>query len=236
MTGVEALVFDVFGTLVDWRGSLIADLTAFGDERGLNADWPALVDAWRGAYVPSMERVRRGELPWTPLDALHRASFDELVERFGIARALDDDARRWCAGRWHRLRPWPDTVAGLTRLRARYVLGTLSNGNVRLLADLAKSAPLPMDVIFSAELFRRYKPDPEVYRGAVELLATSPERVMLVAAHNGDLEAAASVGMRTAFVARPTEYGPAQSTDVLANAGVDVAVRDLGELADRLGA
>jgi len=236
MTGVEALVFDVFGTLVDWRTSLIEDLTAFGDQRGLGADWAALVDAWRGAYTPSMDRVRRGELPWTSLDALHRASFDELAQRFGIAGALDEDARRWCVDRWHRLRPWPDTVAGLTRLRTRYVLGTLSNGNVRLLADLAKSAGLPMDVIFSAELFHHYKPDPEVYRGAVELLATTPDRVMLVAAHNGDLHAAAQVGMRTAFIARPTEYGPAQSRDAVADAGIDVAVHDLGELADRLGA
>ena len=234
---VEALVFDVFGTLVDWRTSLIDDLTAFGAERGLAAvDWPALVDAWRGAYVPSMERVRRGELPWTSLDALHRASFDALAARFGIAGALDEDARRWCVDRWHRLRPWPDTVAGLTRLRARFVLGTLSNGNLRLLADLAKSAPLPVDLILSAELFRHYKPDPEVYRGAVDLLATAPERVMMVAAHNGDLRAAAALGLRTAFVARPTEYGPGQRADLAADDGIEMAVRDLNELADRLGA
>ena len=233
---VEALVFDVFGTLVDWRTSLIDDLAAFGNARGLVVDWPALVDAWRGAYVPSMDRVRRGELPWTTLDALHRTSFDALASDFGIGAALDESARRWCVDRWHRLRPWPDTVTGLTRLRARFVLGTLSNGNVRLLADLAKSAPLPVDVIFSAELFRHYKPDAEVYRGAVELLATAPERVMMVAAHNGDLHAAAREGMRTAFVARPAEYGPHQTGDFAADAGVDVAVRDLGELADRLGA
>ncbi|HZX68220.1 MAG TPA: haloacid dehalogenase type II, partial [Candidatus Elarobacter sp.] len=209
LSRVEALVFDVFGTLVDWRTSLIDDLTAFGADRGLVADWPALVDAWRGAYLPSMDRVRRGELPWTPLDALHRSSFDELAVRFGIDAALDEEARRWCVDRWHRLRPWPDTVAGLTRLRKRYVLGTLSNGNVRLLADLAKHAPLPMDVILSAELFRHYKPDPEVYRGAADLLAVPPGGVMLVAAHGSDLAAAARTGMRTAFVARPLEHGPA---------------------------
>jgi 2-haloacid dehalogenase len=200
-----------------------------------SVDWAVLVDAWRGAYVPSMDRVRRGELPWTSLDALHRDSFDALAARFGIADALDEDARRWCVDRWHRLRPWPDTVAGLTRLRTRYVLCTLSNGNLRLLADLAKSAPLPVDVILSAELFRHYKPDPDVYRGAVELLATTPERVMMVAAHNGDLHAAAALGLRTAFVARPTEYGPGQHADLAADDGLDLAVRDLGELADRLG-
>jgi 2-haloacid dehalogenase len=233
---IEALVFDVFGTLVDWRTSLIDDLAAFGNARGLVVDWPALVDAWRGAYAPSMDRVRRGELPWTSLDALQRASFDTLANDFGIGAALDDTARRWCVDRWHRLRPWPDTVAGLTRLRARYVLATLSNGNVRLLADLAKSAPLPVDVILSAELFRHYKPDPEVYRGAVDLLATAPERVMMVAAHAGDLRAAAREGLRTAFVARPAEYGPNQPAEVVADAEFDAAVRDLGELADHLGA
>src|ERR1700680_3007908 len=210
---LEALLFDTFGTLVDWRTSLIEDLTAFGARRGISADWAAFADAWRGEYVPSMERVRRGEAPWTPLDALHRESFDALAKRFGFDGALDEADREWCVDRWHRLRPWPDTVAGLTRLRSRYILGTLSNGDVRLLTDLAKYAPLPMDVIFSAELFGHYKPDPEVYRGAVALLATVPERVMLVAAHKGDLTAAAATGMRTAFVARPDEYGPSHSQD-----------------------
>ena len=232
---LEALVFDVFGTLVDWRGSLIADLTAFGRERGVTIDWGALVDVWRAAYVPSMDRVRSGELPWTPLDALHRSSFDALCERFHVGDVLDDEVRRWCVDRWHRLRPWSDTVAGLTRLRTRFVLGTLSNGNVRLLVDLAKSAPLPMDVIFSAELFHHYKPDPRVYRGAVELLATTPERVMLVAAHNSDLLAAKACGLRTAFVARPDEYGPGHPADRSAAPGVDLDVRDLHELADQLG-
>jgi 2-haloacid dehalogenase len=234
--GIEALVFDVFGTLVDWRASLIEDLTAFGRERGLATDWAAFVDLWRGMYVPSMDRVRRRERPWTSLDVLHRESFDALADQFNIAGGLDENARRWCVDRWHRLRPWPDTVAGLTRLRTRYILGTLSNGGMRLLTDLAKGAPLPMDVIFSAELFRHYKPDPEVYRGAVALLATLPERVMLVAAHPGDLKAAASTGLRTGFIARPHEHGPTQSNNPLAMPEFDLAVRDLGELADRLGA
>jgi 2-haloacid dehalogenase len=215
---------------------LIDDLTAFGDARGLSVDWPALVDLWRGMYLPSMDPVRRGERPWASLDVLHRESFDALADQFGIAGKLDEDARRWCVDRWHRLRPWPDTVAGLTRLRTRYILGTLSNGNMRLLTDLTKAAPLPMDVIFSAELFEHYKPDPEVYRGAVALLATVPERVMLVAAHSGDLSAAASIGLRTAFVARPLEHGSAQSVDVAVAPEFDLAVSDLGELAERLGA
>ena len=233
---LDALVFDTFGTLVDWRTSLIEDLSAFGERRGLHVDWPAFVDAWRAEYAPSMNRVRRGEMPWTPLDALHRESFDALAARFGFAAALDERDRAWCVDRWHRLRPWGDTVAGLTRLRARYILGTLSNGNVRLLVDLARTAALPMDLILSAELFRHYKRDPEVYRGAIGLLATAPERVMLVAAHNDDLLAAKAEGMRTAFVARPTEYGPQQAENLVAADGIDIAVRDLGELADRLGA
>ena len=233
---VEALVFDTFGTLVDWRTSLIEDLTTLGAERGIVVDWPAFVDAWRGAYAPSMDRVRHGEQPWTPLDALHRESFTRLATQYGFENVLDESARRWCVDRWHRLRPWPDTVAGLSRLRTRYLLGTLSNGNVRLLADLAKSAPLPMDLILSAELFRHYKPDPEVYRGAIELLGTEPQRVMLVAAHNSDLQAAAREGMRTAFIARPYEYGPRQDKDQVADPDIDVAVRSVTELADRLGA
>jgi 2-haloacid dehalogenase len=233
---VEAVLFDVFGTLVDWRTSLIGDLSAFGGERGVQADWPAFVDAWRGAYQPSLERVRRNLRPFVPLDVLHRESFDLLAREHGFAGALDERDRAWCVDRWHRLRPWPDVVAGLTRLRARFIVGTLSNGNVRLLADLAKSAPLPLDVIFSGETFRHYKPDPQTYLGAVEMLATKPHRVMLAAAHNGDLRAARSHGLRTAFVARPTEYGPRQTDDLRADEGVDLAVRDLGELADRLGA
>ena len=215
---------------------MIDDLTAFGNERGIVVDWPALVDLWRSMYVPSMDRVRRGERPWASLDTLHRESFDALAERFGIAAALDEPARRWCVDRWHRLRPWPDTVAGLTRLRTRSILGTLSNGNVRLLTDLAKSAPLPMDVIFSAELFGHYKPDPEVYRGAAALLDVQPERVMLVAAHPADLAAAAGTGMRTAFVARPLEHGPGHVAPPPATSGFDLAVSNLGELAERLGA
>ena len=236
MDDLEAIVFDTFGTLVDWRTSLIDDLTVFGGRHGLNVDWPAFVDAWRHDYVPSMDRVRRGERPWAALDTLHGESLDVLAERFGFAGSIDAEARRWFVLRWHELRPWPDTVPGLTRLRARWITGTLSNGSLRLLTDLARFAPLPMDVILSAELFRHYKHDPEVYRGAIELLGTTPGRVMLVAAHNDDLLAAKAEGMRTAFVARPTEYGPQQSKDLAADERVDLAVRDLNELADRLGA
>jgi 2-haloacid dehalogenase len=236
MGEVEALLFDTFGTLVDWRSSLIEDLSMLGVQRNLPIDWAAFVDAWRAAYGPSMDRVRRGERPWAALDTLHRESFDELAETFGIAGALEDDDRGWCVDRWHRLRPWPDSVPGLARLRVRWITGTLSNGNVRLLTDLVRCAHLPLDLILSAEHFRHYKRDPEVYQGAIELLATSPDRVMLVAAHNDDLRAAKAQGMQTAFVARPTEYGPAQAKDLTAGEGIDIAVRSVVELAERLGA
>jgi len=174
--------------------------------------------------------------PWAPLDTLHRESFDALAERFGFGESLDERARGWCVLRWHHLRPWPDTVSGLRRLRARRITGTLSNGNVRLLTDLARNAPLPMDVILSAELFHHYKPDPEVYRGAVELLAASPERVMLVAAHPLDLRAARAEGLRTAFIARPTEHGHHDPQVVAPDDGFDFTLRSLEELADRLDA
>jgi 2-haloacid dehalogenase len=196
-------------------------------------DWAAFVDAWRAEYRPSMDRVRRGELPWTTIDALHRASLDVLAERFGIANALDEDTRRWCVDRWHHLRPWADAAEGLNRLRSRFVVGTLSNGNVRLLVDLAKHGGLTFDVILSAETFRHYKPDPEIYRGAVTMLGTTADRTMLVAAHPDDLHAAGAQGLRMAYVARD-EYGPGTKKAVERNA-FDVAVDDLEELAERLG-
>jgi 2-haloacid dehalogenase len=232
---VRALLFDVFGTLVDWRTSIVSDARAFGARRGLACDWEALVDAWRGAYVPSMDRVRRGEEPWRNLDALHAASFDALIARFGLEE-LTPQERAWFVARWHALEPWPDVRAGLARLRERHILAPLSNGNVALLIDLARHAALPFDAIFSSELFRRYKPDPQTYLGAVELLGCEPANVMLVAAHNDDLAAARSHGLRTAFVARPAEYGPHQRKDFAAEEGVDFAVGDLVSLADELDA
>jgi 2-haloacid dehalogenase len=229
---IKALVFDVFGTLFDWRTSLIDSFGAFGVERAIEADWPALVESWREAYGPSMDRVRRGALPWTNLDALHRAAFDELAPRFGL-EGLGEDDRATCVRFWHQLNPWPDVRPGLTRLRERFVLGTLSNGNVALLIDLARHADLRLDAILSAEIFHHYKPDPETYRGAAELLGVSPGELMLVAAHNADLHAAAACGLRTAFVARP-EWGPRQISDLSVEDGIDLAARDLLDLEAKL--
>jgi 2-haloacid dehalogenase len=230
---IKALAFDVFGTLFDWRTSLIDSFETFGRERGLTADWPALVETWREAYAPSMDLVRRGLLPWANLDALHRSSFDELAPRFGL-EGLDERARAECVLFWHNLKPWPDVRAGMARLRERFVVATLSNGSVALLVDLARHADVRFDAILSAEIFRHYKPDPETYRGALELLGVAPGELMLVAAHNGDLRAAAAWGLRTAFLARP-EWGPRQVSDLTADDGVDVVARDLCDLAERLG-
>jgi 2-haloacid dehalogenase len=230
---VKALVFDVFGTVVDWRSSLIEDLSAWGAARGLPADWTGLVDAWRAAYAPSMDRVRRGALPWTNLDALHQQSLETLAPRFGLP-GLDDASLDWINRGWHRLRPWPDSVAGLLRLKTRYVISPLSNGNVALLTNMAKHAGLPWDLVLCAEVFRHYKPDPETYLGAAELLGLAPNQVMMCAAHNQDLAAAQRLGLRTAFIARPTEYGPHQVRDFAAEGEWDVVVNDFGGLADRL--
>lgn len=231
----RAIVFDVFGSVVDWRGSLIAELTAFGAARGIEADWPGLVDAWRAAYQPSMQRVRSGELPWTRLDDLHRSSLDRLVAEFGISGLSEKDLVHLTRG-WHRLNPWPDSIAGLTRLKHRFIIGTLSNGNVSLLTNMAKHAGLPWDVVFGSDLFGHYKPDPETYLGAARLLDLRPDQVMLAAAHNNDLAAARKCGLLTGFFPRPSEYGPHQVRDFQADAEWDVIASGIDGLADRLGA
>ena len=228
---VKALLFDVFGTVVDWRTSLIEEFSAWGGERGLVVDWAGFVDAWRGAYAPSMDRVRRGELPWTNLDALHRASLSELAPRFGLT-GLDGAALEWMNRGWHRLRPWPDSVAGLWRLKEGFIISPLSNGNVALLTNMAKHAGLPWDLVLCAETFRHYKPDRETYLGAAALLDLAPGEVMLCAAHNQDLAAARACGLRTAFIARPGEYGPNQVRDFGAESDWDYVVGSIEALAD----
>lgn len=230
---VMALTFDVFGTVVDWRSTIIREGQALGARKGLEVDWEAFADAWRAGYGPSMNRVRQGELPWTNIDGLHRLILDDLLVRFGIeglSEAQVDDLNRV----WHRLEPWPEAIAGLERLRERYVLASLSNGNVALLVNMAKRAGLPWDCVLSSELARHYKPDPEVYRLAARLLGLEPQQVMMVAAHNGDLLAAQAVGYRTAFVLRATEYGPGQTTNLEADPRLDVVAADFVDLADQL--
>ncbi|HBO43666.1 MAG TPA: haloacid dehalogenase type II [Planctomycetaceae bacterium] len=229
------MVFDIFGTTVDWRSSVIAEGERLGRKKGLKVDWGAFADAWRAAYGPSMNRVRKGKLPWTKLDALHRASLDELLRRFKI-EGLSEDERADFNRAWHRLRPWPDAVEGLTRLRERYVIAPLSNGNLSLLTNLAKFAGLPWDCVLSAELVRHYKPDPEVYRSASEFFDLRPSEVMMVAAHRSDLEVPKKLGMRTAYVHRPYEGGTGRGSPMPPAGSFDLLVADFGELASRLGA
>jgi 2-haloacid dehalogenase len=223
----RALTFDVFGTVVDWRGSLIRELT----QLNLDCDPAEFADAWRGGYGPAMRRVASGELPWTNIDALHRMILDELLGRFavtGLSEAAIENLNRT----WHRLTPWPDAIAGLTRLREQHVLATLSNGNVALLTNMAKHAGLPWDCILSAELVQRYKPDAVVYQMAAGYLGFTPAQVMMVAAHPKDLRAAAAAGLATAFVARPDEHGP--GGDVESGEEFDLRATGFNDLADQL--
>src|SRR5215813_8753433 len=232
---IEALLFDVFGTVVDWRTSLIRRFERFGRENGVPADWAALADDWRGEYDPAMKAVRDGQRPWTSLEHLHRESLDKLLPRHSLNGLSEAQRQEFVLG-WHFLDAWPDTVAGLNRLKKKYIIGTLSNGGVRLLADMARFAGLPWDVIFSSDNFRHYKPDAEVYLGAAELLDTAPANVMLVAAHNYDLAASRKHGYKTAFVPRSTEYGPRQSRDLKAESDWEAVANDFKDLATKLGA
>jgi 2-haloacid dehalogenase len=231
---VSALIFDVFGTVVDWRGSVIREGEELGRKKNLDVDWAAFADEWRGRYAPSMDRVRRGELLWANLDALHRASLEELLEEFGV-EGLSEEEIDHLNKVWHRLDPWPDSVAGLARLKERYVISTFSNGNVALLTDMAKRAGLPWDLILSAELVRHYKPDPETYLMAPNFLDLRPDEVMLVAAHPSDLRAAQTHGLRAAYVLRPLEWGPGGEAEP-ADPSFDLVVDDLVELAEKLEA
>jgi 2-haloacid dehalogenase len=231
----RALAFDVFGTVVDWRGSIIGELEMFGEKHGIAEDWPTFADDWRAGYPAAMDRVRTGDLPWLKIDALHRLILDELLDRAGIGDVPDEDVAALNLA-WHRLDPWADSVAGLTRLRQRFTVTTLSNGNFSLLTNMAKRAGLPWDCVISAELFRHYKPDAEAYLGCADLLDVAPGELMLVAAHPSDLRAARDAGLMTAYVARPLERGPGQRPPPVDDGEFDVTAGDFLELAARLDA
>jgi 2-haloacid dehalogenase len=232
---VKALTFDVFGTVVDWRSSIIREGELLTKRRGLRVDWAKFADAWRAGYHPAMDRVRKGELPWTNIDRLHRLILDDVLREFQI-HGLSEDEIEHLNRVWHRLMPWPDSVAGLNRLRSRYIVATLSNGNISLLVDMAKNAGLPWDCVLSAELLGHYKPDREVYEGAARLLSLAPAQVMMVAAHKRDLQAAKQVGLKTAWVIRPLEHGPNQVIDTAPDPSFDVTATDFLDLAVKLSA
>ena len=235
MTPPRALTFDVFGTVVDWRSTIIEAGEALGRRTGVRADWAAVAHGWRSRYRPAMARVTSGELPWLDFDELHRMTLDEVIEELGIT-GLGDSDRDELTSVWHRLRPWPDARPGLVRLAERHTLATLSNGTEAMLREIAERADLPFHHILSAEHARAYKPDPRVYRLACESLGLDPEEVTMVAAHGHDLEAARGIGMRTAFVARPLEWGPGGGVDREPGSSFDVEAEDFENLATRLGA
>ncbi len=231
-----ALLFDVFGTCVDWRSNIASQGEALGRRLGLGeVDWPAFADAWRGLYQPRMETVRSGRRQWTNLDVLHRESLDRVLADFGLDEVGERD-RELLTLAWHRLDPWPDTVEGLRRLRARFTIAPCSNGHIALLVGLSRHAGISWDAVLGAELARTYKPRPEVYTRSVEALGLRPGQAMMVAAHNPDLKAAAALGLRTAFVARPREHGPGQTSDLEPGPDAEVAAGDLIDLAAKLGA
>lgn len=230
---IRALAFDVFGTVVDWRSSIIAELSEFGREHGVDADWSRFADDWRAGYVPAMDRVRRGELPWTRIDDLHRGRLVELLDQAAIT--VSDTDIDHLNRAWHRLDPWPDSVAGLTRLKQRFLITTLSNGNVSLLTDMAKRAGLPWDCVLSAEIFGHYKPDREAYLGTAHILDVAPGELMMVAAHPSDLRAARDAGLATAYVHRPLEQGPDRTPKRPDRDEFDITASDFGDLADQLG-
>jgi 2-haloacid dehalogenase len=235
LSSVKALTFDVFGTVVDWRSSIIRECSELGKLKEINADWAAFADKWRGGYAPAMDKVRKGELPWKSIDDLHRMVLDLLLNEFNITE-LSDDEKAHLNKAWHRLTPWPDSVEGLTRLREKYIIATLSNGNISLLVNMAKHSGLPWDCVLSSELAKHYKPDKEVYLTAASLLDLKPEQITMVAAHRDDLEAASALGFATAYVSRPLEFGPEGKSDEIEDMPFEIIANNFIDLAEQMGA
>ncbi len=226
----QVLAFDVFGTVVDWHASIVREVASMD----LDVDADAFALAWRAGYQPAMARVMSGELGWTRIDDLHRMILDDILAQFDVTH-LNQQLKRQLNRIWHRLDPWPDSVAGLARLKSRFMLCTLSNGNISLLANMAKHAGLPWDCILSAELFKKYKPDPATYLGVAQVFDLAPQQVMMVAAHQDDLAAARACGLQTAYIERPYEFGAAQRKDVSPNPSNTLHAASLIDLAAQLG-
>lgn len=235
MSDVKALAFDVFGTVVDYRGTIIREGKRLNRAKGLQVDWAEFADAWRARYRPAMDRVMQGTQPWTALDALHRQSLEELLLQRAINEHFTEAEKEHLNQIWHRLQPWPDAISGLTHLRKRYILATLSNGNIALLVNMARYSALPWDCILSSELAHAYKPDPRVYQLAITLLGLRSHEVMMVAAHQEDLRAAQAQGIQVAFVPRPLEHGPQHVPDLIPDPAFQVVATDFMDLAQQLG-
>jgi 2-haloacid dehalogenase len=237
LANVKACVFDTFGTVVDWRSSLIAETTRWGRAKGLNIDWTEFTDRWRLGYAPAMNKVRKGEMPWTNLDDLQRLILDQLLQEYKIEGLSEAEKTDW-AHVWRRLKPWPDSVEGLRRLKNRYIISPMSNGNVALMTHLAKFGGLPWDVVLGSDLVHHYKPDREMYLSAPFYLDLKPEEVMMCAAHLSDLRAARSFGLRAGFIYRPDEYGggPAGVPDKAKPGDFDVVSTSIIDLAQQMNA
>ena len=233
-TAIKALVFDVFGTVVDWRSSIARQAASFLDRHAPDLDAFDFADAWRREYSPSLEEIRSGRRPYVRLDVLHRENLVKVLGDYGIAGVPDPEIDELNLI-WHCLDPWPDSVEGLSRLKRKFIIAPMSNGNIRLMVDVAKRAGLPWDAILGAEVVRAYKPSPRVYSETAEILGLAPAEVCMVAAHNGDLAAARRQGLSTAFILRPTEHGPLQQTNLKAAQAWDLVAGDLNEMATQLG-
>jgi 2-haloacid dehalogenase len=233
-SGTKALVFDVFGTVVDWHGSVAREVRALAKAKGLRVNAVKFAKAWRAGYRPAMDRVLRGEVPFEKIDVIHRAILEDVLRQFKVA-TLTEDEKVHLNLVWHRLKPWPDTVRGLRRLKSKFVIATLSNGNTSLLVNMAKHGGLPWDCVFSSDTFKLFKPDPGMYLGAADALSLKPEQVMMVAAHKADLRAAAKCGLKTAFVKRPLEHGRGGTPDLASEPDFTVNAESFLDLADQLG-
>jgi 2-haloacid dehalogenase len=237
LTDVKACVFDVFGTVVDWRSSVIAEATGWGKAKGLNINWAEFTDRWRLGYKPAMNKVRKGEIPWTNLDDLHRMMLEDLLQHYQIEGLSEEEKTEW-ARVWRRLKPWPDSVEGLTRLKKKLIVAPMSNGNLALMTNLAKFGGLPWDAILGSDLVQHYKPDREMYMSAPFYLDLKPDQVMMCAAHVFDLQAARSCGLRTGFICRPNEYGDGSVgvPDSAKTGDFDVVSVSIVDLAQQIGA
>jgi 2-haloacid dehalogenase len=233
---VKACVFDTFGTVVDWRSSVIAEATSWGKVKGLDLNWVEFTDRWRLGYGPAMDKVRKGEIPWTNLDGLNRMILGDLLKQYKIEGLSEEEKTKW-SHVWRRLKPWPDSVEGLTELRKKYIISPMSNGNVALMTNLAKFGGLPWDLILGTDLVKHYKPDREMYLSAPFYLDLKPEEVMMCAAHIPDLQAARSYGLRTGFIYRPNEYGggPAGVPDKAKPGDFDAVSVSILDLAQQIG-
>jgi 2-haloacid dehalogenase len=232
--GTCALLFDVFGTVVDWHGSVAREVRVLAKAKGLRVNAVKFAKAWRAGYRPAMDRVLRGETPFAKIDVIHRAILEDVLRQFKVT-TLSEEEKAHLNLVWHRLKPWPDTVRGLKRLKSKFVIATLSNGNTSLLVNMAKHGGLPWDCVFSSDTFKLFKPDPGMYLGAADALSLKPEEVMMVAAHKADLRAAAQCGLKTAFVKRPLEHGRGGAPDLASEADFTVNAESFLDLADQLG-